>query len=291
MNAWVRLLRPPQWIKNSFVLAPLLFSGRARDLDAVLAAAVAFVAFCVMASGVYALNDAVDRESDRAHPTKRLRPVAAGTISPRAAIIASGVLIVAGLVIAWQGTVGLGVAAGAYVVINLLYSFALKSVVILDVFALSSFFVLRLVAGAAAIGVQASIWLLLCGALLSLYLGFAKRRHELSIVAQDPTRHRSVLSHYSAAFLDQMSAVLLSVTVVAYIMYSLTSETAALVGSQRLAYSTVFVLYGVFRYLYVVHEKDGGSPTEALLTDPALLVTVALWLMYCGWVIYQPFQG
>ncbi|NIS67241.1 MAG: hypothetical protein GTO05_19155 [Gemmatimonadales bacterium] len=131
--------------------------------------------------------------------------------------------------------------------------------------------------------------MLLCGGLLALYLGFAKRRHELVLLGDGRSAHRSVLTQYSAPFLDQMSVVLLAVTVVAYIMYTLSSETAALVGSERLAYSTVFVLYGVFRYLYLVHQGNGGNPAETLVTDRALVVDVVLWLLYCGWVIYRPF--
>lgn len=287
--AWLALFRPRQWVKNAFVLAPLLFSGRATDPAWSARAAAAFGVFCLLASGVYALNDVVDRQADRLHPAKRTRPVAAGIIGARSATLAGLVLLA--LATVWAGLVDvqLALVAGAYVLLNLLYAWRLKEVVILDVFVLASFFVLRLVAGAAAIDVRPSIWLLLCGGLLALYLGFAKRRHELHLLEGDSVGHRRVLGEYGATFLDQMSAVLLAVTVVAYIMYTLASDTAAQVGSDALTYSTVFVLYGVFRYLYLVHERDEGSPTETLLMDRSLMVTVALWLLYCGWVIYRPF--
>jgi 4-hydroxybenzoate polyprenyltransferase len=285
---WFRLLRPQQWAKNVFVLAPLLFSGRATERAAIVHAAAAFAAFCLVASGVYVMNDVADRERDRNHPVKRHRPVAAGRVGVGPAVAVGAVLHVAGLALSWAISPQLLAVTGAYVVLNLLYTHALKDMVILDVFVIAAFFMLRLLAGAAAVSVRPSVWLLLCGGLLALYLGFAKRRHELTLLGDDSASHRSVLTHYSAAFLDQMSVVLLSVTIVSYIMYTLESETAAKVGSQALVTSTPFVLYGVFRYLYLVHKKDLGSPTETVLTDRPLMADVALWLAYCGWLIYRP---
>lgn len=289
MAAWVALLRPRQWVKNAFVLAPLLFSGRATDPATIARAVVATVGFCLLASGVYALNDVRDRERDRLHPGKRGRPVASGRISVRTALFASAVLLLVACTVSTALDPRLGLVAVAYVALNIAYTLGLKDMVILDVFLISAFFLLRLLAGAVAISVRPSIWLLLCGGLLALYLGFAKRRHELLLLADDSTGHRTVLAFYGPELLDQMSVVLLSVTIVSYIMYTLNSQTAMLVGSEMLAYSTVFVLYGVFRYLYLVHQKGRGSPTETLLTDPALMVTIFLWLAYCGWVIYRPF--
>jgi 4-hydroxybenzoate polyprenyltransferase len=175
-----------------------------------------------------------------------------------------------------------------YLALNLIYSMGLKRIVLLDVFAIAAFFVLRLLAGAAAIAVHPSVWLLLCGGLLALYLGFAKRRHELSVLGDSSASHRSVLAHYSAPFLDQISSVLLAVTIVSYLMYSLTSDTAVRVGTEELSYGIPFVLYGVFRYLYLVHQRDRGTPTETVLSDRWLLVTVALWVAYNGWVLYRP---
>jgi 4-hydroxybenzoate polyprenyltransferase len=286
---WLRMLRPQQWIKNFFVLAPLLFSGRATEPEAAMRAAGAFLAFCLVASGVYLMNDVADRERDRNHPTKRHRPVAAGRVGVGQAVAVGAALHVVGLALSWAISPHLLAVTGAYVVLNVLYTHALKDMVILDVFVIAAFFMLRLLAGAAAVSVQPSVWLLLCGGLLALYLGFAKRRHELTLLGDDSASHRSVLTHYSEAFLDQMSVVLLSVTIVSYIMYTLESETAAKVGSQALVTSTPFVLYGVFRYLYLVHKRDLGSPTETVLTDRPLMADVALWLVYCGWVIYRPF--
>ena len=283
---WLRALRPEQWLKNGFVLAPLLFSGRSLEWPYQWRALVAFVAFSAVASAVYLMNDVIDREADRRHPRKRNRPVAAGSISPPSAMTASVILAVAGLGIGALTRPGVVLVLAAYLVLNMLYGTWLKHMVIVDVFAIAAFFLLRLLAGSAAVSVRPSIWLLLCGGLLALYLGFAKRRHELVLLGSGSTAHRIVLSHYTIAFLDQLSGVLLAVTIVAYIMYTLESETARLVGTESLAYSTVFVLYGVLRYLFLVHRNEGGDPTGTLLTDRPLLAAVVLWGLYCGAVIY-----
>ncbi len=285
---WIQLARPQQWIKNGFVLAPLLFSGRVRDPEALRLAGAAFLAFCLLASAVYAVNDVADRVSDQAHPTKRHRPIAAGRVAASTALGMGISLALAAIAIAWAINSSLVLVVLSYLGLNLLYSFRLKHLVILDVFAIAIFFLLRLLAGSVAIDVTPSIWLILCGGLLALFLGFAKRRHELLLLGDESADHRSVLSEYSTVFLDQMSTVLLAVTVVTYIMYTVSAEKVVEIGSHALVYSTAFVLYGVFRYLYLVHQRDGGSPTETLLTDRALLVDVVLWVLYCGWVIYQP---
>jgi 4-hydroxybenzoate polyprenyltransferase len=290
LREWLRLVRPRQWAKNSFVLAPLLFSGRVRDVESILLALSAMVLFSALASGVYCWNDVADRVADRNHPTKRNRPIARGSISPRAGLMAGALLVGLGLAGSWALAPALGAVMLAYLGLNVLYTRVLKSQVILDAFAIGAFFILRVLAGVAAIDVRPSVWLLLCGGLLALYLGFAKRRHELALLGEESSNHRAVLEHYDVALLDQMSVILLSVTLVSYIMYTLTSQTAAQVGEETLSYSTVFVLYGMFRYLYLVHGTGkGGDPTETLLTDRALVINFALWLAYCGWVIYRPF--
>jgi len=289
LPAWVRLLRPQQWVKNCFVLVPLLFSGKFTDGSAVVAALLAFLAFCLVASAVYAGNDVADREADRAHPTKRHRPVAAGLISSGAALAAAVTLMALALGLAAAVDLRLLAIISLYLGLNVGYTLWLKRLVILDVFTIAAFFLLRLLAGTTAIHVVPSIWLLLCGGLLALYLGFAKRRHEVVLLGNGSATHRSVLTEYNEIFLDQMSTVLLSVTVVSYIMYTLSHQKLAEVGSSALTGSTVFVLYGVFRYLYLVHRRQGGSPTETLLTDRALLGAVVLWALYCSVVIYRPF--
>ncbi|HZI27504.1 MAG TPA: decaprenyl-phosphate phosphoribosyltransferase [Gemmatimonadaceae bacterium] len=286
LRTWIRAIRPEQWLKNGFVLSPLVFSGKALLWDAQWRALVAFAAFCAVASAVYLMNDVIDRSADRLHPRKATRPIAAGLISTRSALAVSAALGVIGL--AAGAVAGLQVAGVllAYLALNVLYGTWLKNVVIVDVFVIAAFFVMRLVAGAVAVDVKPSIWLLLCGGLLALYLGFAKRRHELVLLGGGSPTHRAVLADYSTTFLDQLSVVLLSVTIVSYIMYTLESDTARIVGSESLSYSTAFVLYGVLRYLYLVHRNEGGNPTETLLTDRSLLAAVVLWGAYCGAIIY-----
>lgn len=287
-KSWIALARPSHWAKNVFVLVPLLFSGRAAAMHAVLDGFTVFVAFCLAASAVYAFNDVQDRAADRLHPAKRYRPVASGKISTTHAIAAACLLASAALVLALIADRGAAAWISGYLALNIAYSRVLKHIVLLDVFSIAAFFVIRLLAGAAAVTVQPSIWLLLCGGLLSLYLGFAKRRHELTMLGPESAKHRGVLAQYSAPFLDQISAVLLAVTVVSYLMYSLTSPTALQVGTEALSYGIPFVLYGVFRYLYLVHRKDLGTPTDIVFSDRPLIVAVSLWGLYNAWVLYRP---
>lgn len=287
MADWIRVVRPAQWSKNAFVLAPLLFSGFALNGPTLGAALLAFAAFCLAASAVYAFNDVIDRKEDREHPLKRLRPVAAGRLSPATASLIAAILAILGLAVA--GISGLGVMAwvAVYLALNVVYSLVLKSIVLLDVFCIAAFFLIRLLTGAAAVQVKPSMWLLVCGGLLALYLGFAKRRHELTTLGDGASAHRGVLREYNAALLDQLSAVLLAVTIVAYLMFTLTSETAKRVGSDALSYGTAFVIFGVFRYLYLVHRRGQGTPTETILGDRSLLVTVLCWGAYSAWLIYR----
>jgi len=282
---WVALFRPWQWVKNGFVLSPLLFSGLALDLPSVTRAFLAFAAFSCAASAVYAFNDVADRAADRHHPTKRLRPVAAGQITARGALFGAVGALLLGLALASFLPTGFSVIVAGYVALNALYSTWLKRVVLLDVFAIAGFFLLRLLGGAVAIEVPPSVWLLLCGGLLALYLGFAKRRHELVLLQERSGEHRGVLLQYDVALLDQIASVLLAVTVVAYIMYTLSGSHSQRAGSP-LVLSVVFVLYGVFRYLYLVHGHGRGDPSETLLTDRPLLAAIGLWVLYCGWVLY-----
>jgi 4-hydroxybenzoate polyprenyltransferase len=289
LRAWIDLVRPKQWIKNTFVLAPLLFSGRALQPDAQLRAAAAFLLFSLASGAAYAFNDVLDRRSDSAHPTKRLRPVASGLIAPAHALLASLVLTIVAVAGGWLLSPALGSLLVLYVALNGLYGVSLKRIVIVDVFAIAAFFVLRLVTGSAAVGVRPSVWLLMCGGLLALYLGLAKRRRELSLLGSGSHEHRNVLSQYSVALLDQLSTVLLAVTIVSYVMYTRESETAQKVGSDALSYSAAFVLFGVFRYVYLVHRGEGGDPADTLLADRWLLGAGLLWVLYCGLVVYRPF--
>jgi 4-hydroxybenzoate polyprenyltransferase len=285
-RALVLSLRPHQWIKNVVVLAALVFSKHLFDVDAVARAALAFASFCGLASAVYLVNDLADLEQDRLHPLKRARPLASGALAPRAARLSAVGLVAAALAAsAWLGPGFLACAAG-YLALNLSYSFALKHVVILDVLSVAIGFVLRAVAGAVAIGVHFSPWLLVCTILLALFLALAKRRHEL-VTLERAADHRQILAEYTPYLLDQMIAVVTASCLTAYAFYTLAPETVEKYRTERLALTIPFVIYGIFRYLYLVHRKDqGGSPTDVLLTDRPLLVAVALCAIAMVLIVY-----
>jgi 4-hydroxybenzoate polyprenyltransferase len=283
----LRAVRPAQWAKNLFVLAPLVFAGLLADPEAVARGLTAFAVFCCAASAVYLVNDVQDREADRLHPLKRHRPIAAGTLGVGTALAAAAVLALA----AAAGTLVLGAAfAGvlaAYLALNLLYSFGLKRLVIVDVMVVAVGFVLRVVAGGFAVGVKVSSWLLLCTIFLALFLAFSKRRHELMLLAGEAPSQRSVLSHYSPRFLDQMINVVTASSVLAYALYAVAPETVAKFGTDRLIYTLPLVLFGVFRYLYLIYQRPGErNPTEAILADAPFLVNVALWGLAVLWIVY-----
>ena len=285
-------LRPEQWTKNLVVFAGLVFSGRLLDQAAWLPAIAAFVIFCALSSAIYLINDVFDRVADAQHPLKRLRPVASGALAPGTATAVAVALATAGLAAAAAVTPLLAVTAVGYVALLLAYSAALKHYVIIDVLALSSGFVLRSVAGAVAIAVPISHWLLVCTTLLALFLALSKRRHELTLLTDGAASHRPILEEYSPYLLDQMISVVTSSTLIAYSVYTTSSDTAERLGSSRLGLTIPFVLYGIFRYLYLVHQRrGGGSPTEQLLSDTPLLACVALWALSVVLVLYTHLGG
>lgn len=283
----VRALRPAQWAKNLFVLAPLVFAHRLIDLVSVQRALLAFLAFCVAASAVYLVNDIRDREEDRHHPRKRLRPIASGRLSVGAAAATALVLAAAaGAAALWLGGIFTGFLAG-YLALNLLYSWGLKHVVILDVMVVSLGFVLRVLGGAAAIPVEVSKWLVLCTTFVSLFLAFSKRRHELVLLQGGANAQRRVLQSYSASFLDQMINVVTASTVVSYALYAVAPETIAKFGTDWLVYTIPMVLFGVFRYLYLIYQIPGDqNPTETILRDRPFLINVLLWTLAVVWIVY-----
>jgi 4-hydroxybenzoate polyprenyltransferase len=260
------------------VFAALVFGQRLSDPDAVLRAAATFGVFCALSGAIYLYNDVRDREADRLHPTKRRRPVAAGALAPGAATAAAAVLAAAGLAAAWAITPTVALVAGAYVALLGLYSAGLKHVVILDALTVAAGFVLRTLAGALAVGVPMSAWLFICTTLLALFIALSKRRHELTLLEADAARHRRSLGDYSPYLLDQMISVVGAATLVSYSVYSTSSDTAARFGTPWLWLTIPFVLYGLLRYLFLIHERDGGgSPDTILFTDRPLLVSVAGW--------------
>ena len=286
MNGIIRSLRPEQWLKNGFVLAPIVFSGLVGDPDAWLRTVLAVAAFCAASSAVYLVNDVIDRDADRSHPIKKSRPIASGEVSVATAMTVAVVLIAAAIAISvWLGGWFPAVLI-SYVVLVLLYSALLKRAVFLDVLVVAAGFVLRVVGGAVAIDVPVSHWILVVAYLLALYLALGKRRSELVLLGGEAGNHRVVLGHYTLPMVDQAISVVLGATVLAYALYTVAPDTIAKVGSEGLLATVPIVLYGLFRYLYLLHRHElGGSPTRALLTDRPLLVCVVVWLAVAAAVI------
>jgi 4-hydroxybenzoate polyprenyltransferase len=281
-------MRPAQWIKNGFVLVPIVFSANLNQPALLLREGVAFAAFCLVASGIYLWNDALDWKADLAHPEKKMRPIPAGQLSAAAGALFGSVILVAGIAlgVALGGPIGL--LLGSYAAINIMYGLWLKHMAILDLMCIAAGFVLRVVAGASAIGVSASHWILMCTFLLALFLGVAKRRQELVMLAGESVRHRRVLDQYSLPWLDQVGTVVSAATIVAYALYTVAPETQTRFGTDRLIYTLPFVIYGMLRYLHLIQHGDRtGNPTSALLTDKPLLICLLAWVLACAAIIYH----
>jgi 4-hydroxybenzoate polyprenyltransferase len=285
-------LRPSQWTKNLIIFAALIFGQKLRDASAVLYSFGAFAVFCALSGVVYLLNDVADRKADRLHPIKKFRPIASGALPVPVALAAAGVLGICALAAAFAIRPMFGLVGGAYLVLLALYSGPLKHIVIIDVLTIAIGFVLRAAAGAFVIDVPISNWLLFLTILLALFLALSKRRHELVLLADGATEHRRILQEYSPYLLDQMISVVTASTLVAYAIYTVSPETVEKFHTTRLGLTLPFPLYGIFRYLYLVHQKEGGgSPAEMLLTDRPLLVCVALWAVAVIFIIYGPHTG
>ena len=279
MPALIRLLRPQQWLKNGFVLVGLLFGHAWRDPAKLEQALWAFIAFCLLASAIYVFNDLIDRERDRCHPKKRHRPLAAGSVTVPAALVLMGACLVGGVTIALTRAGEAPWVFFAYVVLNIAYTLGLKHIVVLDVFMIAAGFMLRLLAGTLGLDIAPSQWLLLCGLMLTLFLGFAKRRAELIALAEGSANHRRVLEQYSKGLLDQFITIATACTVVSYSLYTVSPETVAMHGSTHLMLTVPFVLYGMLRYLFLLHRRGGGGdPSRELVGDPHMAAAVAGWL-------------
>jgi 4-hydroxybenzoate polyprenyltransferase len=282
-------LRPGQWTKNLVIFAGLLFGKRLFDAAAVLDAMSAFAVFCVLSGAVYLVNDIADRDSDRQHPLKARRAVASGALPVTVAAAAAILLGAAGLAAAYLVGREFAAVAAAYVALQLLYSRPLKHIIIIDVLTIAIGFVLRAVAGALAVQVEISHWLLVCTILLALFIALAKRRHEIVLLGGDATSHRPILGDYTSYLLDQMIGVVTASTLIAYVFYTISPETQAKFGTPWLGLTIPFPLYGIFRYLFLVHQREGGgSPADLLLTDRPLLACVALWALAVALIIYRP---
>lgn len=287
MRAIFTTLRSQQWVKNFVLFAGLIFSQNLGNTEMVLKTIAGFALFCLLSSSVYILNDIMDVESDRKHPLKSNRPIARGDIKISTAVFLFLILALTSLGLSFWLSPVFALTAVCYFILNSLYSIYLKHVVIIDVMCIALSFVIRAVAGAVLIGVEISAWLIVCTTLLALFLGFGKRRHELLLLETQATEHRKSLSEYSPYFLDQMISVVTASTVVAYAFYTLTPEVESKLGTKHMDFTIPFVLYGVFRYLYLIHQKEGGgSPTRMLLTDKPILANIILWLLAVILIVY-----
>jgi 4-hydroxybenzoate polyprenyltransferase len=283
----LRSLRPEQWPKNLLVLVAPFFGRQLLVPGHLLAACLGVVAFCALASAVYLVNDVVDRDRDRVHPTKRHRPIAAGALAPGTALAVAALLALAGLGLSAAIGTSFVVLAAAYVALQVLYMTVLKNVVIVDLFAIAAGFVLRVVAGADAAGVPVSNWLYLCTILGSLFLVLEKRRAEIVALGPAAARHRPILAEYPAGWIDQMVTVLATCTILGYGLYTVAPDTLARFGTDRLKLTVPFVLFGLARYLYLVHRHGaGGAPERVLLDDRPTQVNLGLWLATAAWAIY-----
>lgn len=285
------LLRVKQWVKNSFIFFPLIFSGKLFYPDQIINCIITFLGFCLVASGLYILNDYLDRHKDRLHPRKANRPLAQLKIGkPAIALIVSS-FVGLGILVCWQVDPLVLVTAMVYIMLHLVYNFFTKMIVIIDVVFIALGFQIRIWAGAMAIGVVPSVWLQMCVFLLALFLGFTKRRYELNTLGESALGHRSVLSHYTIYFLDQMIIICSTLAVVFYGLYTISADLANRGGGQEMVYSVVFVIYGIFRYLYLSHVKrQGDDAGEALASDLPLLANVLLWILYICYLLYNPLR-
>jgi 4-hydroxybenzoate polyprenyltransferase len=280
-GSYLRLARPKQWTKNGFVLAGVVFAEKAIEAFPVASALLAFLAFCALSGAVYATNDVLDVEEDRKHPIKRRRPVASGEISLRSAMVFAAVLAALGLALGFAVDAGVGIAGAAYLCLQAVYTPVLKHTAILDVMSISAGFVIRALAGVEAVGSPISPWLIVCTALLTLFLGFSKRRHELASLGDGAISHRKNLRDYSVPLLDEMMNIMISATIIAYALYTFFAYK-----NYYMMASIPFVVYGVFRYMLLVHRNGGGNPDTLLLRDRPLQITLLLWLVVVGVVIY-----
>lgn len=287
LKPYIILVRPHHWVKNGFVLAPLIFADLLLHVPSLILEFSAFVIFCLVSSAVYAFNDVFDRVQDRNHPTKKNRPVASGEVPVPAAVVLGAGLMAAGIL----GGVAIGktflVWVLFYLILQLGYNMAFRNIVLLDILTIAMGFVVRAVAGSLAISVVISPWLILCSLLIALFLGFAKRRQEIVLMGAKATEHRSILGEYSVPLLDQLIGIVTAATIVCYAIYTLTPEVTERLGSKYMILTLPFVLYGIFRYLYLVHmHEKGGSPTRDLLSDTPLLLSIFMWTVTSVALIY-----
>jgi len=287
LKYFVYSLRPQQWIKNMFVFLPALFGQVLLSVDILIAASLGFVVFCFASSAVYLVNDVLDYDRDQLHPSKKLRPIAAGHIKRNHALGIAIILAFASCLGGASINLVFGGTIFLYISFNFVYSFFLKSIVIIDVFCIGLFFMLRLMAGSILAGVALSHWIIIMTVLLALFLGFNKRRQELKWLKIKAGHHRSVLKKYNQYFIDQMISVVTSSIMVTYMLYTVDITTIENIGSRKLICTIPFVYYGIFRYLYLIHIRNiDGDPTRVVIKDRLTLLNLLLWFIVSGMVIY-----
>lgn len=280
-------LRLRQWIKNLLIFSALIFSGKLIETHFLLKTILAFLSFSLTVSGIYLLNDCVDLKQDLNHPVKKNRPLAKGLISLTESILTAVILFFISIAIAYFIDFNFVWILVIYIFLNLLYSKYIKHIIIVDVLFLSLFFIIRVLAGALIIDVTASFWLIICTFMLATFIGFGKRRHELVMLDKIAKEHRKVLQYYDAYFLDQMMAIVTTSTLITFIMYTVSAEAVANFGSVKLLYTTPFVLYGIFRYLYLIHCKhEGGDPATLIVNDIPMIINMFLWVVSAMALIY-----
>jgi 4-hydroxybenzoate polyprenyltransferase len=283
----VKSLRIQQWTKNFFVFAPLIFSQNVFDMPLLARTFLAFFLFCILSGAAYLLNDIQDLEEDKLHPVKSERPLASGSLKKNHALIACVFLVLAGLGGAYLLNLHFFIALLGYFILQIAYSGWLKHVVIVDVLVIAAGYLIRVIAGGLAIEIQLSHWLFICTFLIALFLALSKRRHEIVLLENKAKNHRPILKEYTPQLLDQMIAVVTASTVISYSLYTVSSETVAKFGTKNLLLTVPFVLYGIFRYLYLVHQKDeGGSPEALIIKDKPLLFDLFLWIATAMLILY-----
>lgn len=286
------LLRPKEWTKNLLLFTGLIFSRSLSNVDSLLTSLAAFAIFCAISSGIYIFNDLCDVEADRQHPIKSKRPLAAGLVNTNVARLVLLALLAGGALAALKLNYAFACAAAVYMVISLSYSLRLKHAVILDVLCISSGFVLRAVAGALALSVAISPWLVLCTSMAALLVGFGKRRNEIALLGEDAVLHRKSLVNYSIEFLDAMMNICAGSAIVTYALYTMSDETVARFGTHNLLLTLPFVVYGIFRYLFLIHKREeGGDPVQLLFRDWPSLLNLGLWIITVCLIIYLPSTG
>lgn len=286
---YIKLLRIPQWIKNSFVFVPLLFSKNLFNQEYFLTVLAGFLLFSASSSIVYIFNDVIDAEADMVHPQKKSRPIASGAVGKSSAVTLAVGLAAIVLFFLTFFDLKFGIAVGAYILLNLFYSYVFKHIVLLDIFSIAAGFMIRVVSGAYIINVEISSWLILTTMFVSLFLAVMKRGSELRLVSEvEGGNTRKVLSDYSLDFTNQLATIAASGVIICYALYSVSARTVSVFGTEELIYTTPFVVFGIFRYMYLVYmDKKGENTTEVIITDAPMIVNVLLYIITTIGIVYK----